>query len=383
MSKIAAPGAFSMRRLFLIGLCAPVALLVAACGGGGSREVPSNAVAVVGDKAIEKSDWDALMAQTRRNFQATKREFPKPGTVDLANLKANATQFLIQSSEYRQEADKLGIKVSDKEVDQRLEEVKEQYYGNPPGQKKATKEQMEKRYRQALKQQGFTDEEVHKGIELQLIREKVFEKVTDDVKVSDDEVKAYYDKNKKQYETPAQPESRDARHILIGCTTKAKCAKAKKTADRLYGELKAHPNRFARLAKKYTTDTSSKASGGKLAPGVVVKGRLAPEFENVVFSIKAHVISKPVHTQFGWHIIEALGPVKPGTPAKPTPLSQVKEAIRQQLLSQKKQKEMDKWLEGIKKSYCKEIAYQQGYAPPPGQDPCKAKSTTTGAATTQ
>ena len=64
------------------------------------------------------------------------------------------------------------------------------------------------------------------------------------------------------------------------------------------------------------------------------------------------MISKPVHSQFGWHIIEALGPIKAGTPAKPTPLSQVKEAIRQQLLSQDKQKEMDKWLAGIKKHYC-------------------------------
>jgi len=43
---------------------------------------------------------------------------------------------------------------------------------------------------------------------------------------------------------------------------------------------------------------------------------------------------------------------------------------------------MDKWLSGMKKDYCKKIGYQQGYAPPPGQDPCKQSSTTTGTATT-
>jgi hypothetical protein len=37
---------------------------------------------------------------------------------------------------------------------------------------------------------------------------------------------------------------------------------------------------------------------------------------------------------------------------------------------------MDKWLAGIKKHYCKNIGYQSGYAPPPGQDPCKQSSTT-------
>lgn len=371
-----------MRRLPLILVCAAIAVLVAACGSSGPGKVPSSAVAVVGNKAIAKSDWDGLIEQTRRNFAATKRKFPAPGSVALATLKTNATQFLIQSSEYQQEADKLKVSVSDKDIEARLQQIKKQYYGNPTGQKAATQAQMDKRYRDALKQQGFTDKEVRSGIKLQLLREKVFNEVTKDVKVSDSDVKAYYDKNKKQYETPAQPESRDVRHILIGCTGNAKCAKAKKLADRIYAQLQASPGKFAALAKKYSTDTSSAANGGRLPPGTAVKGRLVPEFEKVAFSIKTMVISKPVHSQFGWHIIEALGPIKAGTPAKPTPLSQVKEAIRQQLLSQNKQKAMDKWLAGIKKTYCKKIGYAPGYAPPPGQDPCKTPASTTGSSTT-
>jgi parvulin-like peptidyl-prolyl isomerase len=364
-----------MRRLVLICLCAALMLVVAACGDSGPKSVPDNGVAVVGDDTITKAEWDALIEQTKRNFLATRRAFPKAGTVDLANLRTNATQFLIQSSEYKQEADKLGVKVTDQDVQARLDQIKKQYYGNPAGQKQATPEQMDKRYKAALKQQGFTDEEVRQGIKLQLIREDVFNKVTKDVKVSDDEIKTYYEKNKQQYATPAQPESRDVRHILV---------KSKQKADELYAQLQADPSKFPALAKKWSTDTSSAKNGGKLPPGTAVKGRLVPEFEKVAFAIKAHQISKPVHSQFGWHIIEALGPVKEGTAAKPTPLAQVKEAIRQQLLSSDKQKEMDKWLADMKKHYCGAIGYQKGYAPPPGQDPCKQSSTTgtTGAATT-
>jgi parvulin-like peptidyl-prolyl isomerase len=342
-------------------------LVVAACGGGGSQSVSGDSVAAVGDQQITKAQWDALIAQTKRNFLATKRKFPAPGTVDYANLKTNATQFLIQGSEYQQEADKLGVKVTDQDVNARLDQIKKQYYGNPAGQKQATPAQMETRYQAALKQQGFTDEEVRQGIKLQLVREDVFNKVTKDTKVSDDEIKTYYDKNKQQYATPAQPPSRDVRHILV---------KSKKLADQLYTQLQANPGKFAALAKKYSTDTSSAQNGGRLPPGTAVKGRLVKPFEDVAFSIKTNQISKPVHSQFGWHIIEALGPVKAGTPAKPTPLSQVKEAIRQQLLSSDKQKSMDKWLAGIKKHYCKSIGYQQGYAPPPGQDPCKQSAAT-------
>jgi foldase protein PrsA len=349
------------------------ALLVAACGGSSAQSVSGDDVAVVGDGHITQAQWNALIEQTKNNFKATKRKFPAPGSVDLANLKTNATQFLIQSSEYEQEAKKLGVSVSDKDVDARLEQIKKQYYGNPAGQKQATQAQMDQRYQQALKQQGFTDKEVRAGIKQSLIQQKVYAEVTKDVKVSDSDIQTYYNKNKKQYETPAQPPSRDVRHILV---------KTKTLADKLYAQLQANPGKFAALAKKYSTDTSSAQNGGRLPPGTAVKGRLVKPFEDVAFSIKTNQISKPVHSQFGWHIIEALGPVKPGTPAKPTPLSQVKEAIRQQLLSQDKQKEMNDWLTKMKKHYCGTIGYAKGYAPPPGSDPCKQSSTTTGATTT-
>ena len=362
-----------MRRLTPILFCTALVLLVAACGGGGgSSNVSSDSVAVVGDQQISKADWDALMAQTQRNFAATKRKFPAAGTVALANLKTNATQFLIQSSEYQQEADKLGIKVTDKDIDARLTQIKKQYYGNPPGQPAASDAQMEQRYQAALKQQGFTDKEVRSGIKLQLIREKVFKKVTADAKVSDSDIKAYYDKNKARYAQPATPESRAVRHILV---------KKKALADSIYAQLQANPGKFAALAKKYSVDTSSKVNGGEL-PGGAIKGRTVPPFDKVAFSIKTNVVSKPVHSQFGWHIIEATGPIKPGQPAKPTPFAQVKESIRQQLLSTNQNDVMNKWLDGVKKSYCKRIGYQVGYAPPPGQDPCKIKKSTTGATAT-
>ena len=55
MSKTPAAGAFSMRRLVLIGLCAALVLVVAACGGGGSQAVSDDSVAVVGDQQITKA----------------------------------------------------------------------------------------------------------------------------------------------------------------------------------------------------------------------------------------------------------------------------------------------------------------------------------------
>jgi foldase protein PrsA len=367
MSKVAAPGAFCMRRIIVVLSGVLLLLAITACGGGGSRDVPSDAVAVVGDRTIPKSDWDALIQQTKENYKATKHAFPKAGSVELANLRSNATQFLISASEYKQEAAKLGVKVSDSDVQERLDQIKQQFASSQTGGKPAGKQAVEKLYQKALKDQGFTDEEVRTGIKITLYRERVQQKVTQDIKVSDSDISAYYDKHKQQYETPAQPSSRDVRHILV---------KKKAKADQLYAQLKSNPKLFPKLAKKYSIDTSSAQAGGTL-PGGAVKGRLVKPFEKVAFSLKTTQISKPVHSQVGWHIIQAMGPVRPPQAAKPTPLSQVKEAIRQTLLQNQRTEASQKWETKMVKHYCGTISYQPGYAPAPGQDPCKKQSSTT------
>ena len=72
-------------------------------------------------------------------------------------------------------------------------------------------------------------------------------------------------------------------------------------------------------------------------------------------------ISRPVKTQFGYHIIQPISNVKP---AKVTPLAQVKESIRQQLLQTKRNEAMSDWVEETKKDFEDETAYQVGYSPP-------------------
>jgi parvulin-like peptidyl-prolyl isomerase len=332
-----------------------VALLAAGCGGGGggSASLQSDDVAAVGGQQITKEQFRALMARAEKSYTAQKRAFPKAGTREYENLKGQAIDFLVQRAEFEDEANGMGVKISDKQIDDRINKLIKQFYGGS-----------EKKYEDTIKAQGLNKDTARDEVKAQLVSEELYKKVTGDVKVSDKEIKDYYDANKSIY---VQKESRDVRHILV--TKKA-------LADQLYAQLKGGAN-FAKLAKKYSKDPGSAQNGGKLT---ITRGQTVKEFDKTAFDLKTGAMSAPVHTQYGYHIIQALSDIRP---AKTTQLDKVKGSIRQQLEQQKKQDEMTKWVDDLKKKFCggSRIKYQVGYAPNP--DPCAAiLSNTTSPATT-
>ena len=328
-----------MRRLnpllALLALLVPLTLLASACGGGEEDgSVPSDAVAVVGEAEVPKSEFDALIAQAKRSYKQQKRDFPKAGTPEYATLKNQAVAFLVQRAQFEQQAEELDVEISDKQVDARLEQIKKQYFGGD-----------QKRYDAQLKEQGLTEQQVRRDIRAQLLQEELSKKVTGGVKVSDAEVKSYYEKNKDQY---GQPESRDVRHILVP---------TKRQAQTIHTQLRGGGN-FAQLAKRHSKDPGSKGQGGKLT---VSKGQTVPPFDKAAFELRKNQLSQPIKTQYGWHLIEPLSAVKP---ARTTPLKEVRESIKQQLLQTKKNERMTKWVEDTKKDFADRTDYQVGYAPP-------------------
>ena len=325
-----------MRRPTFAGFFAiALAALAVGCGtSSDSGDVPTDSVAVVGDRTITKSDFDDLVQYAKRSYDAQKKPFPKVGTEEYAQIRDQAVRFLVQRAQFEVKADDLGVDVSDDAVDKRIEDyIKERHKGN------------KQKFQEELKQQGLSDEDAREIIRANLIQDALYKKVTADVKVTDEQTRDYYGKNKSQYGTP---ESRLVRHVLV---------KEKALADRLYDQLKNKGADWAGIAKRYSQDPGSKDKGGRYT---ATKGQVVPEFEKAVFSMKTNAVTKPVKTQFGFHIIQALAPIKKGST---TPYNQVKEAIRQQLVQDKKNKEMQSWVEDMQKDLEDETAYQVGYKP--------------------
>jgi parvulin-like peptidyl-prolyl isomerase len=331
-----------MKRVFsTVFLALGLAVFAVGCGSddGGSDSVPSNSVAVVGDQSIPKSEFDDLITYAKRSYDAQKRPFPKVGTPEYVQLRDQAMRFLVQRTQFEVKADDLDIDVSDDAVTKRIDQyVKERHQGD------------KKKFDAELKAQGLSPEQASEIIRANLVQEAIFNKVTKEVKVTDEQVKTYYDKNKAQYGTP---ETRAVRHVLV---------KKKALADDLYTQLKAGGN-WQAIAKKHSQDPASKNQGGKMT---ATKGQLVPEFEQTAFTIGDNGISKPVKTQYGWHVIQALGPVKK---SQSTPFPQVQEAIRQQLLQENRNKEMEKWVADMRKDLEGETTYQVGYKPKQTEEP--------------
>jgi len=332
-----------MKRAPLIALLAVglLAAFIAAGCGSESDSVGANDVAVVGDQPITKEQFDQLIDRARENYTRNKQDFPDAGTPQYVALRRQAMQFLVQREQFEQKAEELDLTISDSDVEKQMQTIKSQYFGKN-GKCDAA---CEKKYSAEIKKQGVSDEQVREDVRASVVQNKIYEKVTAGVTVSDKEIEEYYKKNKQNY---IQPASRDVRHILV---------KKKALAESLYQRAKSGEN-FAALAKKFSTDPGTKKQGGKLP---ISKGRQVPEFDKAAFALKTGELSEPVKTSYGWHIILALTGIKK---QKVTPLSEVKPAISQQLLQQEKTDAMKDWVEETRKSFEEKTTYQVGYEPP-------------------
>ena len=166
------------------------------------------------------------------------------------------------------------------------------------------------------------------------------------VKLTDDEVKAYYDQHAKEFMTPDQvvidylelkkssffdqvtvkdedlqaayqketanlAEQRRAAHILIEVNDKVSEAQAKAKIEEIQARL-AKGEKFEALAKEFSQDPGSANNGGDL--GYAGPGVYDPDFETALYALNKDQVSAPVRSSFGWHLIKLLGVEAPQVP---------------------------------------------------------------------
>lgn len=133
------------------------------------------------------------------------------------------------------------------------------------------------------------------------IRSYLTKVMPEKVVAAEADLKKLFDTNPNRYATK---ESVHARHILLMVPPKAteeEQKAAQKKIEDLYQQATKPGADFAKLAKENSQDGSAQ-QGGDL--GFFGRGMMVPEFESSAFSLKPGEISKPVKTQFGYHLIK-------------------------------------------------------------------------------
>lgn len=227
------------------------------------------------------------------------------------------------------EAEKEKLLGSKEEIDKGFEDMK-----------KVISEDEE--YKKSLEKIGVNDEYIKNQQSQDLAIKKYQKDFEDKTKISDDEAKKYYDKNKDEFYV----DEVQASHILISTTDEndkplsdAKKKEAKKKAEEILNQIKDGGD-FEKLAKENSSCPSSE-KGGDL--GYFGKGRMVPEFDKVAFELKEGEISEIVETQFGYHIIKLVDKKQ-----ETTPFDEVKDSIKQKLVKEKFNKKVEEVIKNSK-----------------------------------
>ena len=121
--------------------------------------------------------------------------------------------------------------------------------------------------------------------------------ISDDIVVTEEQLRDVYEQNSASY---ISTETRETRHILLS-TNGDNDDEQKAKANELVAQLRDGSD-FAELAKANSDDPGSGANGGDL--GLVERGMMVEEFEQTTFDLDENIISDPIKSQFGYHIIE-------------------------------------------------------------------------------
>jgi len=304
-----------MKKIFTFILCLMMTISLIGCSAD------KKAVAIVNGQNITLDNYQKLLYLNKSSMESyygsdiwSKKM--EDGKTYSDTLKEMVLQTMIGSEVIYQQAEKDKVIPTDKQVQDQINSFNE-----------STKNNSE--YQEQLKKMGINEDFLKFQFTRDLANTNLQKKFEEDTKISETEMKKYYEDNKKSFYT----DSVTASHILLKTQdsegkelSAEKKKEAKKKAQEALAKVKSGED-FAKVAKKYSQDSSA-SNGGEL--GTFGRGQMVSEFEKAAFNMKKGEISDIVETEYGYHIIKVTGRVD-----KQETYNDVKDKIKTALAGQK------------------------------------------------
>ena len=302
-------------------------LLCISAVGCSSKKNNSDIVAKVNENNITIEDFKVTLALNKIDLESkygsTVWETEVENGVKFKDtFKNRVLKGMIDVEAVCEEAKKDGLTPSEEEIDKAFDELNKNLYAN-------------ENYKKILEDLKISDTCIKSQVEKTLTIQKYTENFDKNLKISDEEMKKYYEEHKADY----YKDEVKASHILISTVddngkelSEAKKKEAKKKAEEVLKKAKSGEE-FSELAKEYSDDPGSAAKGGDL--GYFTKGQMVQPFEEAAFSLKSGEISGLVESEYGYHIIKVYDKID-----KQLTFDEVKDEIKKTLTE-------DKYMESI------------------------------------
>jgi peptidyl-prolyl cis-trans isomerase C len=288
------------------------------------KELSEN-IAVVNGKGISRKDFEKEIGAMRQRMMMQGQQVDE---TQLAEIQKNLLEMLINRELLYQESRKSGKKVEESAVNEEFSKWKKQFPD-------------EAQFKNIMTMMNLSEDSIKEQIRQRISVQQLIEKeISPKIKVSEEEIKAFYDKNNDAFK---QPEEVKASHILVkvdGAGDAAKKAEARKKIEEIQGKLKKGED-FATLAKA-NSDCPSKDRGGDL--GAFGRGEMDKTFEDAAFALKPGEVSDIVETKFGFHLIKS----SDKKAEKTLSYEEVKERISERLKQEKEMNEATQYSEKLK-----------------------------------
>jgi parvulin-like peptidyl-prolyl isomerase len=293
--------------------------------GIGSPSVPSGDVAKVQSVSdelanVSQEEFDNSLA--RQVAGAKLKKPPAPGSKKYEELKQAVVTELLEAVWIRGEAEDLGVKVTSKQVEEELAQVKKQSFPS------------ESAYKKFLKESKLSEEDVSNIIETKALGTAIEEQIKSEVPPpSSSEIDSYYQAEKKAQFT--EEESRDARIIINKDKGQVEAAKKLLEKDN-------SPANWKKVAKKYSSNPAAASKGG-LQEGITEKALEAPgagPLKTAIFGSATGELEGPVKLETNWFLVE----VVKLNPQKVKSLGEVKAQIEETLKAEKQQEFFSEWV---------------------------------------
>ncbi len=291
------------------------------------KESKKDVVAVVNGTDISQTDFDREVGRYEQQM-AMMGQTPNPQ--QLSEIKDKVLNGLIDRELLYQESQKVGLKASKSEVDERISALKQRFPS-------------EEEFKKTIEKLGLNEAGLRSQFEKELaIKALLDKKFAGKVTVTDQEMKKFYDENPDYFKTPERVR---ASHILVKVepnASEADKAKARQKIEDIQKKVKKGED-FAALAKQYS-DCPSSAKGGDL--DYFQRGQMVGPFQDAAFAMNVGDVSDIVETQFGYHLIK----VTDKKPAGTVSFEEAKDKIKSYLEQQKMGEEVNQYAAQLKKT---------------------------------